>query len=155
MAITKKTATPKEAPRKKFTTKELIEVGKFSTRLGMVLYALDSEKEVSINKYRIAQELHNQEWQALNAKIDLIQSDPIKYFKILDTQGDSTFANCKTASPVTSAKDTATADTSAPLNSANLDSILSRVNDVYSQGQGIGDMIYRHNERPYEKRYRY
>lgn len=149
----------KEKEEKKLTSGELVQVGQFAVRVGQILAGLEAEKKLADLVLDTAEQAHKEQVTAVNTKIELITSDPVKYFKILDTQGDATYSHLKIATStegsLENAKSTVTNSNvdNRNLTVEKLNGILNRVNDVYSQGRDIGDMIYRGIDRPNRRDY--
>lgn len=126
----------------KLTTAELIYIGQFTTRVATTISALEQEIVIERKKLEVATEVFTQKNQVLNDKIDLITSDPVKYFKIVDAQ--TIFSTA--ASPTNTDNSNLTVDI--------LRKMESRLGDIYSNSKGIGNMLYdeigvRRRDRPF------
>lgn len=156
MAYKKKIKRAEAKEEAKLTTAELIEVGAFSQRLGMVLAGLENEKKQAAQVREDAEFVYTIKTADLDAKIALITENPVKYFRILDTQsgllGGSAASKSKAAVGVSKPLTEANVTDNGNLTLEKLNKILAEVDSVYRQGRDIGNMIY-HNSHPGNRAY--
>lgn len=152
MAYKKKNTPKVEIEEKKLTPQELIQVGNFATRVGSVLATLDAEKVQTEKEFDDYTYKYNNQIVALNEKINLITSDPVKYFRILDTQAGSGLLGGATTNIKAGVGVPANLDNSSFIVDS-LKKIVTSLDDIYKNGRGIGDMIYEEiRDRKYPRR---
>lgn len=146
----KKKNTPKVEPKGKteLTPQELIQVGNFATRVGNVLAGLEAEKTANLKTLDNATYVFNTKREALDEKINLVTSDPVKYFRILDTQ----LGFGLLGADITNTKGSVGAP--ANLDNFNLSAdvmkqMISKLDGIYNNSSRISDMIY--DETRYSK----
>lgn len=152
MTYKKRTAIkePNLKVEKKLTTAELIYIGQFTTRVATTISALENEKKTQLEILEKAENIYGKKTEELDAKIELITSDPVKYFRILDAQIVGAAVGTFGMLGVSEVHGKATAIDNGNLTKEKLDSILNRVNDIYSQGTSIGNMIYDGRRKDFE-----